>query len=178
MIKTGKQGVVNDFLPNPNWRQCCFCFWIGEMQIAEMRQFGNAGSHQRQTSGGSSWTAAGKPFLSSSPSTPLPALCTRCFWGKLSWLSSQKKKKCRSHGRICQHTLDVLPSPVLCFPLCWRRSHCQLWFTDDRHDPWTPPPHPRPPNTDDVCGVPRTMFVKLKSSAAEYFWRQVLYSFL
>lgn len=107
---------------------------------------------------------------------PLPALGTRCFWGKLSWFSSQKKT-CRAHGRICQHILDVLPSPVLCIPPCWCRSHCQLWFTDDRHDPWTPPA-PTPSwhwwclwtPTDNVCKTKEFCSrIFLETSAVQFF---------
>lgn len=176
MIKTGKRGVVNDFLPNPNWRQCCFCFWIGEMRIAEMRQFGNAGSHQRQTSGGSSWTVP--PENPHHPSTPLPALCTQCFWGKLSDLVHRRR-------RSVMRTAASANTPWTCFPClsyvfvfvgAAPTASCDSQMIAMTPEP--PPPRPRPPNTDDVCGLPRTMFVKLKSSAAEYFWRQVLYSFL
>lgn len=115
MIKTGRQGVVNDFLPNPNWRQCCFCFWIGEMQIAEMRQFGDAGSHQRQTSGGSSWTVPPENHFCRRPPRPL---CRRSAHGvsEGNWVDLVHRRRRRSVVR----TAASANTPWTCFPrLCY-----------------------------------------------------------
>lgn len=113
LIRTTKQGVVNDFLLNPNWRQSRFCFWIDETRWAKNETIW---AHiKRPTSGGSLQSVT--PFPSTPrPLDPFPG--TRCFWRNWSWFSFQKKvlrlptPACRASLACVMYSSLLAPHPL------------------------------------------------------------------
>lgn len=103
MMKTNKQSVVNDFLPNPNWRQSRFCFWIDETRWAKMRQFGLPSIDVE---------FANCDAVPLDPSTPLPAHgVTKGTW--IDFVPRGKKSVVRT---VASNTsLSCFPRPCYLF---------------------------------------------------------------